>query len=60
MLHCSFFFLPSLISYVIPGKLEPWPECELELILDLQPTTDLSRNLLFLLQPTNESNTLKN
>ena len=37
------FFL-SLISSVIPGKLEPLPECRLDLILDLQPTTDLSWN----------------
>ena len=28
-------FLLSLISYEIPGKLEPWPECQLELSLDL-------------------------
>ena len=40
-LWLTIFFL-SLISYVIPGKLEPWPECQLELCLDLQPTTAVS------------------
>ena len=37
------FFL-NLISHVIPGNIEPWPECQLELIVDLQPTNDLSWN----------------
>ena len=39
----TIFFL-SLISNVIPGNIEPWPECQLELILDLQPTSGLSWN----------------
>ena len=30
LLHLIIF--QSLISYVIPGHLEPWPECQLELI----------------------------
>jgi len=35
MAHIVFFL--SLTSNVIDGKLEPWPECQLEFILDLQP-----------------------
>jgi len=48
------FFL-SLISYVIPGKLEPWAECQLELILDLQPKTTYRPELEFIIfTPTNQ------
>ena len=53
-------FLSSLISYVFPVNTEPWLECQLELILDVQPTKDLSWNELCLLQPTNKSNSPSN
>jgi len=63
VLHCSRVFCLSLMSYaqaVIPGNIEPWPECQLELVLDLQPTNDLSWYSWFLLQPTDESNSPNN
>ena len=44
VLHCSHVFCLSLSSFVIPECIEPWPQCRLELILDLQPTEDLSWN----------------
>jgi len=47
--HTVFFL--SLIYCVIPGKLEPWPECKLELILDLQPTREL---YLIIFTPANQ------
>jgi len=54
----TIFFL-SLTSYVIPGKLEPWPECQLELIWDLQPTTDLIWIYVFYsTQPTSQTHSI--
>ena len=38
--ECPDIFFLDLISWRISGIVEPWPECQLELILDLQPTTD--------------------
>jgi len=37
------FFL-SLTSNVMPGNIEPWQECQLEFILDLQPISGPSWN----------------
>jgi len=54
-------FVLSLISYVIPGKLEPWPECQLELLLDLQPTADLSWiNYFYSNKPTSQTHPIIN
>ena len=38
------YIFQSWIPEGIPGHIEPWPECQLELILDLQPTRGLSWN----------------